>query len=86
MRETRWVYQRRYAVSPWAFSYSTENRLLTLTIFSEELGTKTNSKTFQDVPFDNFDDLIHKILELMTMNGISWNSEDVEQIERAIEL
>ena len=86
MRETKWVYQKRLTFPPWAFSYSTENHLLTLTLFSEELGTKTNSKTFQGVPFANLDELINIILDIMSKNGISWNSEDVEQIERAVRL
>ena len=86
MQGVKWVYQRRMTFPPWAFSYSYEHGLLTVTLFSEELGTKTNSKTFADLPVTGKDDAVNVILDIMSKSGISWNGEDVQQIERTVEL
>lgn len=83
---TKWVYQRRLTFPPWAFSYSYENGLLTVTLFSEELENKTNSMTFTNIPVPDKEDVANVIVNIMSSNGIKWNSEDLEQIKGAVKL
>ena len=82
----KWIYQKRLAHPPWALCYSAQNHQLTFTLFSEAIGNLTQSKTYIDMPYSDFEDGINVILDAMRDNGINWNFDDVEQLERAMRL